>query len=181
MNGVTTDIKDRIIEQIKTVYDPEIPVNIYELGLIYDIDIILDIVNSDVVDIDAKGVAVLSKEIDIANVRLKFANGCVVDVTASRAGMKSERKMRIFQHDTYVTIDFQNKQLGIHRKGEGEMFPGVADIESKEQVFEQGDALLSEIDAFLTSINTRQAPVVSGEDGLRALQTANEITNLLSS
>lgn len=148
--------------------------------MIHDIDIILNFVGSPVKHIDASGVPVLSDDIDIANVRIQFENGCVANVTASRVSLKSERKMRIFQHDTYVTIDFQNKQLGIHRKGEGEMFPGVADIESKEQVFEQGDALLSEIDAFLTSINTRQAPVVSGEDGLRALQTANEITNLLS-
>jgi predicted dehydrogenase len=148
--------------------------------MIHDIDIILNFVGAPVKHIDASGVPVLSDDIDIANVRILFENGCVANVTASRVSLKSERKMRIFQHDAYVTIDFQNKQLGIHRKGDGEMFPGVADIESKEQTFEQGDALLSEIDAFLTSINTRQAPVVSGEDGLRALQTAIEISQLLA-
>jgi len=148
--------------------------------MIHDIDIILNFVGSPVKHIDASGVPVLSDDVDIANVRIQFENGCVANVTASRVSLKSERKMRIFQHDAYVTIDFQNKQLGIHRKGNGEMFPGVADIESKEQTFEQGDALLSEIDAFLTSINTRQPPVVSGEDGLRALQTAIEISQLLA-
>lgn len=148
--------------------------------MIHDIDIILNFVGSPVKHIDASGVPVLSNDIDIANVRIQFENGCVANVTASRVSLKSERKMRIFQHDAYVTIDFQNKQLGIHRKGDGEMFPGVADIESKEQTFEQGDALLSEIDAFLTSINTRQPAVVSGEDGLRALQTAIEISQLLA-
>lgn len=147
--------------------------------MIHDIDIILNFVGTPVKNIDASGVPVLSDDIDIANVRILFENGCVANVTASRVSLKSERKMRIFQHDAYVTIDFQNKQLGIHRKGDGEMFPGVADIESKEQTFEQGDALLSEIDAFLTSINTLQPPVVSGEDGLRALQTATEISQLL--
>jgi predicted dehydrogenase len=147
--------------------------------MIHDIDIILDIVDSNVTNISAKGVAVLSSDIDIANARLEFENGCVANVTASRAGMKSERKMRLFQHDAYITIDFQNKILGIHRKGDGEMFPGVANIESDEQAFEQGDALLSEIESFLNCIQTHQAPVVSGEDGKRALETAMEITRLL--
>lgn len=148
--------------------------------MIHDIDIILDIVDSDVVDLDAKGVAVLSKEIDIANVRIKFANGCVVNVTASRAGMKSERKMRIFQHDAYITVDFQNKKVGIHRKGDGEQFPGIANIVSQEQAFEQGDALKSEIESFLDCIVNGKKPKVDGEAGARALRTAIEITRLLS-
>ena len=149
--------------------------------MIHDIDIILDIVDSNVVDIDAKGVAVLSKEIDIANVRLKFENGCVVNVTASRAGMKSERKMRIFQHDAYVAVDFQNKKVGIHRKGDGEQFPGIANIVSEEQAFEQGDALKAEIASFLDCIANGNKPKVDGEAGARALQTAIEITRLLGS
>ncbi len=148
--------------------------------MIHDIDIILDIVNSNVSDIDAKGVSVLSKDIDIANVRLQFENGCVANVTASRAGMKSERKMRVFQHDTYVSVDFQNKKVGIHRKGDGEQFPGVANIESQEQEFEQGDALRSEIESFLDCIATNKKPKVDGASGARALHTAIEITRLLN-
>ena len=148
--------------------------------MIHDIDIILDLVDANVKRIDAKGVAVLSKDIDIANARIEFENGCVANVTASRAGMKSERKMRVFQHDTYISVDFGNKKLGIHRKGEGEMFPGVAEIDSQEQVFEAGDALLSEIEAFLKAIKTGTEPVVSGAAGTRALETALEITRLLS-
>ena len=147
--------------------------------MIHDIDIILDIVGADVEHIDAKGVAVLSKDIDIANVRLQFANGCVANVTASRAGMKSERKMRVFQHDTYVAVDFQNKKVGIHRKGDGEMFPGVANIESQEQEFEQGDALNAEIESFLDCIMNNTTPKVNGEAGARALETAIEISRLL--
>lgn len=148
--------------------------------MIHDIDIILDLVDANVKRIDAKGVAVLSKDIDIANARIEFENGCVANVTASRAGMKSERKMRIFQHDTYISVDFGNKKLGIHRKGAGEMFPGVSEIDSQEQVFEAGDALLSEIEAFLKAIKTGSEPVVSGSAGTRALETALEITRLLS-
>jgi predicted dehydrogenase len=147
--------------------------------MIHDIDIILDIVDADVTHIDAKGVAVLSKDTDIANARLKFANGCVANVTASRAGMKSERKMRVFQHNAYISVDFQNKKLGIHRKGKGEQFPGIANIDSQEQVFEQGDALTAEIASFLSCIKQGGKPKVSGEAGMRALAAAIEITQLL--
>ncbi|MDH5182916.1 MAG: Gfo/Idh/MocA family oxidoreductase [Gammaproteobacteria bacterium] len=148
--------------------------------MIHDIDIILDLVNSPVKNIQAKGVAVLSKDIDIANARLEFENGCVANVTASRAGMKSERKMRLFQHDAYISVDFGNKKLGVHKKGDGEMFPGVAEIDSHEQVFDAGDALLSEIESFIMAIKNGTNPVVSGEAGKRALETAMEITRLLS-
>ncbi len=148
--------------------------------MIHDIDIILDFVRSPVKSIQANGVPVLSKDIDVANARIQFENGCVANVTASRVSMKSERKMRIFQPDAYITIDFQNKKLGVHRKGEGEMFPGIAEIDSLEREFEQGDALLAESGAFLKSINEQSRPVVSGEDGMRALETAIEITRLLA-
>lgn len=147
--------------------------------MIHDIDIILDMVKSPVTNIQAKGVAVLSRDTDIANARIEFESGCVANVTASRAGMKSERKMRLFQNDAYISIDFQNKKLGVHRKGEKELYPGIANIESEEQVFDQGDALLTEIDSFLSCIQQNGQPKVSGEDGMRALETAIEITRLL--
>jgi predicted dehydrogenase len=147
--------------------------------MIHDIDIILDFVRSPVKSIQANGVPVLSNDIDVANARIQFENGCVANVTASRVSMKSERKMRIFQPDAYITIDFQNKKLGVHRKGSGEMFPGIAEIDSLEREFEQGDALLAESAAFIKSINENSHPVVSGEDGMRALETAFEITRLL--
>ena len=147
--------------------------------MIHDIDIILDFARSPVKHIDANGVSVISKEIDIANARITFENGCVANVTASRVSMKSERIMRIFQHDAYISIDFQNKKLGIHKKGDGEMYPGIANIESNDRTFEQGDALYSEIEAFLNSISTNTPPVVSGKAGLLALKTATRISELL--
>ncbi len=147
--------------------------------MIHDIDIILDFVRSPVTEIRANGVPVLSSDTDVANARLQFENGCVANVTASRVSLKSERRMRIFQEDAYLTIDFQNKTLGIHKRGKGEMFPGIPEIDSQEMEFEQGDALLAEIRAFLDSIHNGKPPVVSGEDGLRALETAFTITDIL--
>lgn len=148
--------------------------------MIHDIEIIQNFVKSPIKDVFANGVPVLSDDTDVANARIVFENGCVANVTASRISMKSERKMRIFQHDQYITIDFHNKKLGIYSKGDGEMFPGVADIQSHEQSFEQGDALHEEIKAFLNCITEGKPPVVSGQDGLEALKTAHQISALLT-
>ncbi len=147
--------------------------------MIHDIDIIQNMVKSPVTQINSIGAPVFTSEEDIANARILFANGCVANVTASRISLKSERRMRIFQPDSYISVDFQNKKLAVFRKGEGEMQPGVPNIQMDEQSFEQGDALKSEIEAFLAAISTGNPPVVSGEDGRLALETALMINKKL--
>jgi len=148
--------------------------------MIHDIDIILDIVDSDVESIDASGTPVLSNDIDIANARIVFKNGCVANVTASRVSNKTDRKMRIFQTDTYISVDFQNRELAIYRKGNGEMYPGVPNIDIQKETFEKSDALREEIKHFLNCIETNTTPKVTGQDGKRALQTAIQISELLA-
>ncbi len=148
--------------------------------MIHDIDIILSIAHADLVDIAVSGTSVLSNQTDIANARLTFANGCVANVTASRISLKTERKMRIFQTDAYISIDFQNRIFSYHRKGDGEMFPGVPNIDSKETIYEDGDALLAEITDFVRCIKSQEQPLVSGLEGLKALQTATQIRELLN-
>jgi len=147
--------------------------------MIHDIDIILDIVDSEVERIDAKGVTVLTSDTDIANARITFRNGSVANVTASRASLKVERKMRMFMPNRYISVDFQNRVLAQYRKGEREMFPGVPEITSEESVFESGDALMEEIRHFVECIREGREPLVSGVAGRRALATATEITRLL--
>lgn len=149
--------------------------------MIHDIDIILALVDSDVERIDASGTAVLTQGTDIANARLTFKNGCVANVTASRISMKMERKMRMFRPCSYISVDFQNRVLTKHKTGTKEMFPGIPEIETEESVFENGDALLEEIKHFVNCIQTGDNPLVSGEAGKRALATAIQITDLLSS
>lgn len=149
--------------------------------MIHDIDLILNIVKSPVKSIQTNGLPVLSSDIDIANARIQFENGCVANVTASRASNKAERKMRIFQEEVYISVDFQDKKLAIHRKGDKEMFPGIPEIISEESVYEQSDALLAEITAFIDSIVNGTPPAVSGEDGKQALETAIQISEILSS
>lgn len=147
--------------------------------MIHDIDLIQNIVGSPVSSIDAVGASVFTDEIDIANARIRFENGCVADATASRISMKSERKLRVFQADAYLSIDLQQKVLTHVRKGAGAMQAGVPQVEINEQSFDPGDALRDEIVSFLECIETGRRPVVSGEDGLRALETATRIGELL--
>ena len=147
--------------------------------MIHDIDIIQNIVGSKVEQINSIGTPVFTEEEDIANARIRFANGCVANVTASRISLKSERKMRIFQPDAYISVDFQNKTFAVFRKGDGEMFPGVPNITKEEHSFGQTDALKNEIEAFLDAVIHDKPPVVSGEDGRYALETALKIIKKL--
>ena len=147
--------------------------------MIHDIDLIQQLVRSPLARVDAVGVPVLSARDDIANARLHFENGCVVNVTASRVSLKSERKMRLFQREAYVSIDFLAREATIARRGEGEMVPGVPDVRVERRQFEPNDALRLEIEAFLSAVRGEQAVAVTGEDGLRALDTALRITRAM--
>lgn len=148
--------------------------------MIHDIDIIMDIIKSDIRSMHVSGTKVLTDSTDIANVRLQFENGCVANVTASRVSAKTERKMRLFQDNTYISIDFQDRILKIYQKGKKEMHPGIPEIICHESTFEKNDALNLEVIAFLDSIQNGTPVIVSGEDGRRALQTATNIVELLS-
>jgi predicted dehydrogenase len=149
--------------------------------MIHDIDLILSIVRSPVISVDAIGSSVFSKEIDIANARLRFANGCVANATASRVSLKTERRLRLFQDDAYVSVDLQQKVLTVIRKGAGMGADGMPQVAIEETNYDQGDALKAEIEAFLEAAATGQTPAVTGEDGLLALRTAVSITEQVAS
>ena len=148
--------------------------------MIHDIDLILALVKADVVSVDAVGAPIVSSEEDIANTRLRFANGCVATVTASRVSLKTERKMRIFQRESYISIDLHNRKLVAMRKGTGRSwFPGLPPIDRQELSFSEGDDLEAEIQSFLEACAGKHAPLVTGRDGRRALETAMRITRSL--
>ncbi len=149
--------------------------------MIHDIDLVQMIVGSNVTSFDAIGTPVFSSEIDIANARLRFENGCVANVTASRVSLKTERKLRIFRDDAYLSIDLQQKILTVIRKRAQAAGVGELPVQIEEQSFSQGDALLAEIQAFVAAIRGERAPIVSGEDGLRALRTAIDISERVRS
>jgi predicted dehydrogenase len=144
--------------------------------MIHDIDIVETIVAAPIVSIDAVGTPVFSEEIDIANARIRFENGCVANATASRVSMKTERKLRIFEDDAYLSLDLQQKILTVIKKRLPTDGPGPLPVTIEEQSLEPGDALKAEIDSFLACIREQRAPVVPGEAGLRALETAMRIT-----
>lgn len=147
--------------------------------LIHDIDLVQELVGEPIAHIEAIGATVFSGEIDIVNARLRFAGGCVANTTASRVSLKQERKVRIFQDDAYLSIDMQQKILTVVRKKDDTPVESVAQVAIEEESFSQGDALLAEIEAFVHAIRTHSKPVVTGEDGLRALETATRITELV--
>jgi len=148
--------------------------------MIHDIDIVRSIVGRPIESIDAVGTPVFSGAVDIANARLRFEGGCVANVTASRVSLKTERKLRLFSDDAYVSIDLQQRILTTIGKRGTAPAAGELPVTIEEQSFEQGDALRAEIRSFLECIAAGRAPVVSGEDGLRALETAIRITEFLS-
>lgn len=145
--------------------------------MIHDIDVISSLVHAPVASIDATGVAVLTDKPDIANARIRFEDGCVANVTASRVSMKRERKIRFFQHDAYISLDYDAREAQVYRmEDRGRGWEG---IRSETISTEDGDALRDQIESFLESVATRKSPLVSGEDGLHALEIASAISERL--
>lgn len=144
--------------------------------MIHDLDIILAVVKSPVVAIEAVGVAVLTNHEDIANAHLKFANGCIANVTASRVSPDKMRKIRIFQSNAYFSLDYALPELEVYRKV---VRKGKPDIVYQKVNIEKKEPLRLELQSFLSCIRAGKKPVVSGEHGRDALELALEITRLI--
>lgn len=135
--------------------------------MVHDLDIISTVIGSEIRSISASGACVYSQTPDIANARLEFVNGAVANVTASRISLKSDRSIRFFQDDAYISVDFQNRKASICTKGKV-----VPDVIVKEIDVPPRDQILAEIESFISSITTGMPPVVTGNDGMKALETA---------
>ncbi len=153
--------------------------------MIHDIDIILSIVKSDVKKISASGVAVLTETPDIANVRIEFDNGCVANLTSSRISMKKMRKMRLFQKDAYIGIDFLDKKteiIKLKQPQDENVFSfdivtqnGSKTIAVATPVVAQVNAIKQELEEFKNAIETNTETIVSEIDGLKAMDVAHQI------
>ena len=153
--------------------------------MIHDIDIILSIVKSDVKSISASGVAVLTDTPDIANVRIEFNNGCVANLTSSRISMKKMRKIRLFQKDAYIGIDFLEKNTEIIKLQQPEdndafsfdieTHQGTKTISINNPVIEQGNAIKAELNSFVQAILNNDTPQVNEMDGFLAMEVAHQI------
>ena len=157
--------------------------------MIHDIDAILSVVQSKVIDVQASGVSIISETPDIANARLRFENGCVANLTASRISMKTMRKSRFFQRDAYVSVDFFEKKTEVVRMQNApesaEDFAMILENAEgvKKQIFfdipdvKDGNAILMELEHFADAINNNKEPIVSLQAGTSALEVAHQILN----
>jgi predicted dehydrogenase len=143
--------------------------------MIHDIDLIQFIAGSPIERIEAVGAAVITDKPDVANARIRFKSGCIANVTASRTSLKVERKIRIFQDACYFSADLHQKSVSVYRKSESNTGPLGLPISIEKLECDDGDALLLEIEAFLHAVRDGTPPVVTGEDGRQALETAMDI------
>lgn len=161
--------------------------------MIHDLDIILSVVQAEVTNVHASGVAVVSDTPDIANARIEFANGCVANLTTSRLSMKNMRKSRFFQKNAYISVDFLQKEMEVITmediQGEANPFDMVLDLgEGKGQkkiMFDkpqigESNAIKEELSAFHKAVTNNEVPIVSIEDGFKALELAHRILEKLS-
>jgi len=140
--------------------------------MIHDIDIILNFVKSEIDSIHASGAAVVSDHCDIANARLAFKSGCVANITASRISIKSQRKIRLFQKNGYIAVDFAKREImHIHQTNQSHdgLIPGM---EVHQSCFPEGDALEAELRSFASAVGACHEPVVTGRMGYQALEVA---------
>jgi predicted dehydrogenase len=142
--------------------------------MIHDLDVILSVVTTPLERVEAVGVPVLSERVDIANARLRFGGGTIANVTASRVAMKRERKIRFFQADAYVSVDYGDRDIRLYRRlpsPDG----GLPTIDVSEQHFSDADPLFDEIEAFVDSVRRRATPLVDGVTAVRAMEVAERI------
>jgi len=145
--------------------------------MIHDIDLVLTLVRSPIEWIDAVGVPVLSDADDISSARIRFESGCVATFTASRVSWKTQRTMRVFQHNAYLMADLNEGKLTVTRRTATE--DGGTQLTSDTRTHEKRDALEAEVAAFIEAVRTGSQPKVSGEDGRAALEAALEINRLM--
>ncbi|MDX2168900.1 MAG: Gfo/Idh/MocA family oxidoreductase [Deltaproteobacteria bacterium] len=142
--------------------------------MIHDLDVILSVVHAPLERVEAVGVPVLSERADIANARLRFAGGIIANVTASRVATKRERKIRFFQADTYVSVDYGDRSIRVLRRLPSQD-GGLPSIDATERHFSDADPLFDEIEAFVASVRTRATPLVDGVTAVRAMEVAERI------
>ena len=143
--------------------------------MIHDIDLILNFVRSEISAVYASGVPVVSEHVDIANARLEFESGCVANVTASRISTKNERKIRLFQRDAYVSVDFSKKEITAIQQDSNVDCGLIPGMDVKQISFETGDALETELKSFVNAVIHRELPEVTAQMGRDALKIALNI------
>jgi predicted dehydrogenase len=177
--GFVTDPRFIEVHRLGTFPERSLDIDVVFDLMIHDLDIVLSLVRSEVASIDAVGVPVLTGRVDIANARVRFENGCIANLTASRISRDRVRKIRFFQPHAYVSIDYTAQKLEMWRlvKGDGPM-PA---IEGGDVAVASEEPLKRELVDFVDAVVHRRAPVVTGQDGRRALALAQAIADRMTS
>ena len=165
------------VHRLGTFPDRSLDIDVVFDLMIHDLDVVLSIVPSEVTSLEAVGVAVLTQKPDIANARLKFASGCIANVTASRISRDRVRKIRLFQRDSYISVDYAAQEAERWRlvRTNGAM-PA---IDGGKIEISHEEPLKRELADFVAAVQDKRAPGVTGADGLRALQLAQKITDAM--
>jgi predicted dehydrogenase len=148
--------------------------------MVHDLDVILSLAPAEIASVEAVGVAVLTDTIDVANARLRFKNGLIANLSASRVAPRRERKIRFFQPDAYISVDYEARRVQVYRKSPpppGAKFPVI----SADQLdLGEGDPLADEIKSFVDAVRTRRVPAVTAKDGLRVMELSERIRQSMS-
>ena len=172
---LVTDPRFIEVHRLGTFPERSLDIDVVFDLMIHDLDVVLSLVNSDMESVEAVGVPVVTNRVDICNARLRFANGCIVNLTASRISRDRVRKIRFFQPATYVSIDYAAQKVEVYRlmKGSGP----APSIEGGEFEVVSEEPLKLELADFADAVVTKRAPRVTGEAGRRALGLAQQITD----
>src|SRR5690349_3571198 len=162
------------IHRLGTFPDRSLDIDVVFDLMIHDLDVVLSIVQSDVVAVEAVGVAVLTPRPDIANARLKFASGCIANITASRISKDRVRKIRIFQRDAYLSVDYAAQEVERWRLVKGNS--GMPAIDGGKLDVTNEEPLKRELADFVAAVRDKRDPGVTGADGLRAIELAERVT-----
>ena len=169
---LVTDPRFIEVHRLGTFPERSLDIDVIFDVMIHDLDLILALVGSDVVSIEAVGVHVLTSKADIANARLRFASGCIANITASRISRERVRRARFFQHDAYVSIDFGAQEVEMYRLDRGGTRPV---IQGGAVAVAREEPLRRELEDFVDAVRTGRAPGVTGRDGRAALALATRV------
>jgi len=176
-SGLITDPRFIEVHRLGVFPDRSLDIDVVFDVMIHDLDVILSLVKSDVASVDAVGVAVLTKKFDIANVRIRFSNGCIANLTASRISRDRVRKIRFFQRDAYISIDYAEQKV---EKFTLNRLLGIPKIDGGDVPVTNEEPLLRELTDFVDAVRSKRPPLVDGSQGRRALALADQISSRMT-
>ena len=143
--------------------------------MVHDLDVLMLLTGAEAVSVEALGVAVLTDQIDVANARIRFSNGMIANVNTSRVAPRRERKIRFFQSDAYISVDYEARRIQVYRKSPPPKGTTFAVIAAQQIDLGEADPLADEVASFVGAVRTRSSPAVTARDGLRAIELIERI------